>query len=265
MSQSEDVLLDATRAGVAIITLNRPDKHNAFNADVIARLSDIFETLRANEDEVRMVVLRGAGASFSAGADLEWMKAAADWTHEDNVEDAMGLARMLKRLHDLPQLTLALVKGAAMGGGAGLMAACDVAVATKDAKIRFSEVRLGLTPATISPFVVQAIGPRWARALFATGESFDGAFAHQIGLAQYLVDHADELDDMMEHLARLAFHAAPDAVAEAKALVDHVAGREIDGGLLRHTAKAIADRRASAEGREGLAAFLEKRKPSWAE
>ncbi len=265
MTADNDVLLDATRAGVAVITLNRPDKHNAFNADVIARLSDIFETLRASTDEVRYVVLRGAGPSFSAGADLEWMKAAADWTHEDNVNDALGLARMLKRLHDLPQLTVALVKGAAMGGGAGLMAACDVAVTTRQAKIRFSEVRLGLTPATISPFVVKAIGPRWAKALFATGESFDGAFAHQIGLAQYVVETEDELDDMMEHLAKLAFHAAPGAVADAVRLVDEVFGEEIDDRLLRHTAKAIADRRASEEGREGLSAFLEKRKPWWAE
>ena len=170
MAAENEVLLDVTPGGAAIVTLNRPDKHNAFNADIIARLSDIFETLRANTDEVRVVFLRGAGRSFSAGADLEWMKAAADWTHEDNQADALNLARMLKRLHDLPQTTIALVQGAAMGGGAGLMAACDVAVAVKDAKIRFSEVRLGLTPATISPFVVRAIGPRYARALFATGE-----------------------------------------------------------------------------------------------
>jgi methylglutaconyl-CoA hydratase len=184
MSQN-DVLLSVTPGGTAVITLNRPDKHNAFNADVIATLSDMFETLRANTDEVRMVVLRGAGPSFSAGADLEWMKAAADWTHDDNEEDALGLARMLRRLHDLPQLTVALVQGAAMGGGAGLVAACDIAIAVKDTKFRFSEVRLGLTPATISPFVVRAIGPRWAKALFATGEGFDGEFAHKIGLAQY--------------------------------------------------------------------------------
>ena len=265
MVAENEVLLDVTPGGAAIVTLNRPDKHNAFNADIIARLSDIFETLRANADGARMVFIRGAGKSFSAGADLEWMKAAADWTHADNVDDALGLARMLHKLYDLPQFTCALVQGAAMGGGAGLMAACDAAVAVKDAKIRFSEVRLGLTPATISPFVVRAVGPRWARALFATGEGFDGAFAHQIGLAQYVVDSADELDDMMEHLGKLAFHAAPGAVRDAKALVDTVVDEEIDEGLLRKTAHLIADRRASEEGREGLAAFLEKRKPSWAE
>ncbi|EAP88923.1 MAG: enoyl-CoA hydratase [Oceanicaulis sp.] len=265
MAAENEVLLDVTPGGAAIVTLNRPDKHNAFNADIIARLSDIFETLRANTDEVRVVFLRGAGRSFSAGADLEWMKAAADWTHEDNQADALNLARMLKRLHDLPQTTIALVQGAAMGGGAGLMAACDVAVAVKDAKIRFSEVRLGLTPATISPFVVRAIGPRYARALFATGEGFDGEFAHKIGLAQYVVESADELDDMMEYLGKLAFQTAPGAVRDAKALVDMVADREINDDLLRKTAHQIADRRVSDEGREGLAAFLEKRKPYWAD
>ncbi|MCH8489424.1 MAG: enoyl-CoA hydratase/isomerase family protein [Oceanicaulis sp.] len=264
MAHEDDVRLDVTRAGVAIITLNRPTKHNAFNADIIARLSDIFETLRTNA-QVRIVFVRGAGGSFSAGADLEWMKAAADWTHSDNEEDALGLARMLHRLYDLPQITVALVHGAAMGGGAGLMAACDIAVAVKDAKIRFSEVRLGLTPATISPFVVRAIGPRQARALFVTGEGFDGEFAHKIGLAQYVVDSAEELDDMMEHLAKLAFDAAPGAVRDAKALVDMVTGDDIDDGLMRKTAHKIADRRVSDEGREGLAAFLEKRKPYWLE
>lgn len=261
---TEDVLLNVTPAGVAIITLNRPDKHNAFNADVIARLSDIFETLRANE-QVRIVFLRGAGKTFSAGADLQWMKAAADWTHEDNEQDALGLAHMLRRLYELPQTTVALVHGAAMGGGAGLMAACDIAVAVKDANIRFSEVRLGLTPATISPFVVRAIGPRWAKALFATGEGFDGTFAEKIGLAQYTVDSPDDLDDMMEHLAGLAFHTAPGAVRDAKQLVDDVFGHEIDEGLLHDCARRIADRRASDEGREGLTAFLDKRKPYWAE
>lgn len=259
------VLLDVSPAGVAVVTLNRPDKHNAFNAEVIAQLSDTFETLRANGDEVRIVFLRGKGGSFSAGADLDWMKAAAHYTEADNEEDAMALATMLKRLYDLPQMTVALVQGAAMGGGAGLLAACDVGIVMKDAKIRFSEVRLGLTPATISPFVIRAIGPRWARALFASGEGFDGTFAHQIGLAQYVVENEDEMALMEEHLAKLAFSAAPGAVADAKKLVDDVTGQEINHGLAVHTAKAIAKRRASEEGKEGLSAFLERRKPVWAE
>ena len=259
------VLLDVSPAGVAVITLNRPDKHNAFNAEVIATLSDMFETLRANEDGVRIVFLRGAGPSFSAGADLEWMQAAAHYTEADNEEDAMALATMLKRLYELPQMTVALVHGAAMGGGAGLLAACDVGVVMKDAKIRFSEVRLGLTPATISPFVVKAIGPKWARALFTSGEGFDGDFAEKIGLAQYTVADMEEMTAMEEHLAKLAFSAAPGAVADAKKLVDDVADEEIGHPLLVHTAKAIARRRSSEEGKEGLAAFLERRKPSWAE
>jgi len=261
----DSVLLDVSPAGVAVITLNRPDKHNAFNADMIARLSDIFETLRANTDEARIVFLRGNGPSFSAGADLEWMKSAAHYTEEDNQEDAMGLATMLKRLYDLPQMTVALVHGAAMGGGAGLLAACDVGVVMKDTKISFSEVRLGLTPATISPFVVRAIGPRWARALFTSAERFDGSFAYEIGLAQYVVTTMEEMAGMEEHLAQLAFGNCPGAVADAKRLVDDVAGKPIDHGLLVHTAKGIARRRSSPEGKEGLAAFLERRKPNWAE
>ena len=176
-----DVLLSVTPGGTAVITLNRPEKHNAFNADVIAALSDMFETLRANTDEVRMVVLRGAGPSFSAGADLEWMKAAADWTHEDNEEDALGLARMLRRLHDLPQLTVALVHGAAMGGGAGLVAACDVAIAVKDTK--FPLLRSAPRPDAGHHFTLRrarhraALGAR--PCLRPTGEGFDGAFRPQ--------------------------------------------------------------------------------------
>jgi methylglutaconyl-CoA hydratase len=265
MFGTENVLLEVTAEGTAIVTLNRPERHNAFNSEVIARLSDIFEMLCANTDEVRMVVLRGSGKSFSAGADLEWMQAAADWTHQDNVDDAMDLARMLNRLYQLPQTTVALVQGAAMGGGAGLVAACDVAIATKASKFRFSEVRLGLTPATISPYVVRSIGPRYSRALFATGEGFDGNFAHQIGLVQYLVDGEDEFEGMLEHIADLVFSAAPGAVADAKRLVDLVEGQEIDEALMRKTAHQIADRRTSDEGREGLSAFLNKRKPQWAE
>jgi len=166
-------------------------------------------------------------------------------------------------LHELPQMTLALVQGAAMGGGAGLVAACDVVVAMASAKFRFSEVRLGLTPATISPYVIRAIGPRWAKALFVTGESFDAAYAERIGLVQYVVQDEAEMAAMEEHLSELMFHTAPGAVADAKRLVDDVTEAEFGAGLSRETAKRIAARRASDEGREGLAAFLEKRKPSW--
>ena len=265
MSDEQPVLLNITPGQTAVITLNRPDRHNAFNDEVISGLTEIFDLLAKNTDEVRFVILRGAGKSFSAGADLEWMKDQSYNTLDANREDAQALADMLYKLYSLPQLTVALVQGAAMGGGAGLVAACDVAVAVKDTKFRFSEVKLGLTPATISPFVIRAIGPRWARALFASGEGFDAQFAHQIGLVQYVIGSADEFTGMEEHLASLAFAAAPGAVADAKTLVHDVAGEEIDHGLMKNLAHRIADRRASDEGKEGLAAFLEKRKPNWAE
>ncbi len=264
MDRFETIRLSATPGGVAVILLNRPDKHNAFNAQVIAELSDAFETLRG-EDNLRLVIMRGAGRSFSAGADLEWMKAAADYTQKENEADALGLAEMLRKLRELPQLTLALVHGACMGGGAGLVAACDVAITMREANFRFSEVRLGLTPATISPYVIEAIGPRWAKALFMTGEGFDGAFAHQIGLAQYVVDTEEEMLAMEEHVSKLMFDTAPGAVADAKQLVQDMTGAVIDHELSRETAHRIALRRVSDEGREGLAAFLERRRPGWAD
>lgn len=262
MSDADPVILDASPGGVAVVEINRPERHNAFNDRVVRGLDDAFETLRG-ADHVRVVILRGAGKSFSAGADLEWMKSAAHYTKDENESDALVMAHMLAKLYNLPQLTIAAVHGAAMGGGAGLVAACDVAVALKSAPFRFSEVRLGLTPATISPYVVQAIGPRWARALFASGEGFDGTFAEKIGLVQYAVEDETELESVVEHLAKLAFQAAPGAVADAKALVHDVHGHPVNEALAHMTAKRIADRRASAEGQEGLSAFLEKRDPSW--
>jgi methylglutaconyl-CoA hydratase len=258
------VELDASPSGVAVITINRPDRKNAFNAEVIAALSQHFETLK-DADGVRIVFLRGAGGAFSAGADLEWMRSAADWTVAENRADALLLAEMLLALRELPQFTVALVEGPAFGGGAGLVAACDYAVAAPDAKFSFSEVKLGLVAATISPHVVSAIGPRRAKSLFATGRIFDAAFAEKIGLVDEVVDAAADLDDAMERLSTEIMACAPGAVAASKALVDDIAGVPIDDELLEETAKLIADRRASEEGQEGVRAFLEKRKPGWAE
>jgi methylglutaconyl-CoA hydratase len=257
------VELDASPSGVAVVTINRPDRKNAFNAEVIAALAQHFETLR-DADGVRIVFLRGAGGAFSAGADLDWMKSAAGFTRDENHEDAMALAEMLLALRELPQLTVALVDGPAFGGGAGLVAACDYAVATKGAKFAFSEVKLGLVAATISPHVVDAIGPRRAKSLFATGRMFDAAFAEKIGLVDELVAEAADLDDVMERMADEIMACAPGAVAKSKALVDDVAGVPIDDELLDLTARLIADQRTSEEGLEGVAAFLEKRKPGWA-
>lgn len=260
--EPDPALLGVSSEGIAVITLNRPLKRNAFDELMIANLSEHFETLKG-ADHVRAVFIRGEGPTFCAGADIDWMKRGGERTEEDNEVDALALARMLKHLHDLPQLTVALVQGAAMGGGAGLVAACDLAVAVRSAQFRFSEVRLGLTPATISPYVIEAIGPRMARALFATAEGFDGAFAEKIGLTQYTVDDEAGLTSMMEHLSELAMAAAPGAVADSKALVRFVQTHAIDDHLLKETARRIAKRRASSEGREGLKAFLEKRKPEW--
>tara|TARA_R110000787_G_scaffold36827_1_gene93717 strand:- start:5101 stop:5904 length:804 start_codon:yes stop_codon:yes gene_type:complete len=259
----ETITLQATQEGLAVVTLNRPDVHNAFNALVIEELTDAFEAI-ADQETIRMMILRGNGPSFSAGADLNWMKRAAELhTKDDNEHDAQKLAAMLQALYDMPQMTLALVHGAAMGGGAGLVAACDVAVAMTGTKFRFSEVRLGLTPATISPYVIDAIGPRRARALFVTAETFDAEYAERMGLVHYVVADQAGMTAMEEHIANLVFAAAPGAVADAKKLVADVTGEIIDKDLGHETARRIAARRASDEGKEGVAAFLEKRKPSW--
>jgi methylglutaconyl-CoA hydratase len=261
---SDTVVLDASPSGVAVVTINRPDRKNAFDAEVIAALSQAFETLR-DADGVRIVFLRGAGGAFSAGADLEWMRAAADWSESENRQDAMALAEMLLALRELPQFTVALVEGPAFGGGAGLVAACDYAVAAKSARFAFSEVKLGLVAATISPHVVDAIGPRRAKSLFATGRIFDAAFAETIGLVDEVVASPADLDDAMERLSTEIMACAPGAVAASKQLVDDIAGLPIDEELLEQTARLIAARRAGEEGQEGVRAFLDKRKPGWAQ
>jgi methylglutaconyl-CoA hydratase len=257
------VTIVSTPAGVVTVTINRPDRRNAFHAPIITALRETFETLHG-ADHVRVVFLRGAGGVFSAGADLDWMRAAVDWTEDDNRSDAMGLARMLKALADIPAPTVALVEGAAMGGGAGLVAVCDMAVATAAAKFAFSEVKLGLIPATIGPYVVRAIGPRHAAALFATGRLFDAAHAEKIGLVTEVVADAAALEQARERIVAEAMAAAPGASAEAIKLVADIVGRPIDHDLMEDTARRIARRRVGEEGQEGVRAFLDKRKPSWA-
>ncbi|MDE2357045.1 MAG: enoyl-CoA hydratase/isomerase family protein [Alphaproteobacteria bacterium] len=259
---SSFVRLEATAQGAATVWINRPERKNAFDEEVIGALDQAFETLEA-ADGVRVVFVRGAGGSFCAGADLDWMRRAAQFSEADNRSDAQALAKMLKRLHDLPMLTVALVEGAAFGGGAGLVAACDMALATRDARFAFSEVKLGLVAATISPYVVRAIGPRRARALFALGRAFDAEAAQAYGLVDAVVADAGALEAARDALAAEATLAGPAAAAESKRLVEHVAGRHLDAGLMSDTAHWIARVRGSAEGREGVAAFLERRAPSW--
>jgi methylglutaconyl-CoA hydratase len=257
------VLIESTTDGRVFVTINRPQKKNAFDPETIAALHEAFETLQG-ADHVRVVFLRGAGGTFSAGADLSWMKSAVDWSESDNRDDAMGLARMLKALHDIPALTVALVEGAAMGGGAGLVAACDMAVAVEGATFAFSEVKLGLIPATISPYVIEAVGPRRARALFLTGNVFDADYAAHQGLIDLVLPDAGAIDSFVTMLSDSLTGSAPKAMGDAKRLVHHVAAHKLDAGLIEDTAKRIARARVSEEGQEGVRAFLEKRKPFWA-
>jgi len=261
---SDLVRIEATVEGAVTVVLDRPARRNAFDADLVSALEEAFRTISGAEG-VRVVFLRGAGGTFCAGADLEWMRQAADRAEDDNRDDAFALARMLKQLWDLPQLTVALVEGAAFGGGAGLVAACDLAVATADARFAFSEVRLGLVPATIAPYVVQAIGPRQARALFATGDTFDADYAQRIGLITEVCVDAGALDAAHDHIVGEVLACAPGAVAGAKRMVADVAGREIDHELMELTARRSAAARAGDEGQEGVRAFLERRPPRWAD
>jgi methylglutaconyl-CoA hydratase len=259
---NELVQFEGTPEGAVTVWINRAAKKNAFDSTTIAALHQAFETLHG-QDGVRIVFIRGRGGNFSAGADLDWMREAADLTEDDNHQDALAMARMLKQLYDLRPLTVALVEGGAFGGGAGLVAACDLSIAVKDAKFAFSEVRLGLVAATISPYVVRAIGPRRARSLFATARVFDAGFAESIGLVDQVVADAAALEAAQTKLSAEIMACAPGAVAASKELVDFVADREIDHHVMDETARRIARARVSDEGREGIAAFLDKRKASW--
>ncbi len=249
--------------GVARLTMNRPDLRNAFNETLI---SDICVTVgRFHSDpNVRAIVLTGAGKAFSAGADLNMMKRAATYSAAENKDDARRLAHMLHAIYSSPKPTIAHVNGPAMGGGLGLIAACDIAIGADNAFFALSEVRLGLIPAVISPFVIEAIGARQARRYFVTGERFDAAQARDIGLL-HSVRPAGELDDAVTEVLDSILSCGPVAQHEAKRLIRSVANRVIDHNILDETAGGIARIRASAEGKEGVTSFLEKRKPYWLE
>jgi methylglutaconyl-CoA hydratase len=261
---SDLVRIEATEQGAVTVTLNRPAKKNAFDSFLIGALREAFETLR-DQDAIRVVFVRGEGGMFSAGADLGWMRDAIDFTEDENRDDAMQMALMLKHLHDIPALTVALVEGGGYGGGAGLVACCDMAIAVADAKFSFSEVKLGLIAATISPYVVAALGTRRSRRLLASGEVFGAEAAHNYGLVDEVVADAAALEAAKSRIEQLMAACAPGAIGESKRLVDEVAGREIDHGLLEHTARRIAAQRVSDEGQAGVRAFLEGRKAPWAE
>ena len=249
--------------GIAMVTLNRPDKHNAFDDSMIAELTSAFEKL-SNSKKVRAVVLAATGESFSAGGDLGWMKRMAEYSDDENFADATALAEMLRTLNELNKPTIARVQGAAFGGAVGLVACCDMAFAIPQASFSLSEVRIGLVPATISPYVIEAIGQHAARRYFVTGESFGAEIAQKLGLVSEIVGE-EMLDDAIEGLLDMLLANAPGAIAIAKGLVRKVASRPVDDELVRYTSEVIATRRVSEEGQEGLTAFLEKRSPRWVE
>jgi methylglutaconyl-CoA hydratase len=262
-ASDNSVLLEATREGVAVVLLNRPHKRNALNGQAVAALTEAFQTLQGAEG-VRLVLLRGAGGVFSAGADLGWMRHMATLPEEDNRLDALDVAHMFKALHDIPALTVALIEGSAIGAGAGMVAACDMAIATASAQFGYPEVRLGMSAAVLSPYVIEAIGPRAARRLFATGATVDAAEALRLGLISEVVADGDALNAAVDRLATDILACAPGAIGEAKTLVRDQAGREIDRSLIEDSARRYARACVSAEGREGLDAVLNRRKPSWA-
>jgi len=253
--------LVGVEAGIARIVLNRPEVHNALDDRLIADLTATFEQIGA-DPSVRVVILSGQGSTFCAGGDLTWMRRTADYSREQNLADALGLARMLQALDTLPKPTLGLINGPAYGGGVGLVACCDIAIAADTAKFSLSEVRLGLLPATISPYVVRKIGESAARRYFLTAEVFEAAEAQKIGLVHEIVPYA-ELAEAAGWLLKRLREGGPEAQAASKRLIARVAGAPIDTALMEDTAARIADARASAEGKEGVEAFLGKRLPNW--
>jgi methylglutaconyl-CoA hydratase len=256
-----DILTDIRADGVATVTMNRGAVHNAFNETVIADLASAFQRLGA-DPAVRIILLRGMGKSFSAGADLAWMQRMAGYSHDENVADAMGLAVMLRTLDTCPKPTVAVVQGPAYGGGVGLVAACDIAVCADTASFALTEVRLGLIPAVISPYVVAAMGERACRRYFLTAERFSASEAYRLGLVHELVP-ADQLDAAAESMVAKLLDGAPGAQGAAKDLIRAVVNHPLDDALVRDTAERIARQRAGDEGKDGVGAFLGKSKPSW--
>ena len=247
--------------GVARVTLDRPQIRNAFDDALISALTTALRELDADEG-VRTVVLAGNGPAFCAGADLNWMKRMAGYGYEQNLADAQALATMLKTLHRMRKPTLARVHGPAFAGGVGIVAACDIAIGAPEAKFCLSEAKLGLSPATISPYVVRAMGERMARRYFLTAEVFDAAEACRVGLLT-AVSPSEKMDGEIEEMLKHILQGGPQALAKIKDLVRAVSSGPVDGAMIADTAKRIAEIRVSPEGREGIASFLEKRKPSW--
>ncbi|MCC2604274.1 enoyl-CoA hydratase/isomerase family protein [Planctobacterium marinum] len=258
---TDSVLYNLDERGVATVTLNRPEKHNAFDDALIAELTHLFKQI-GEDKNVRAMVLQANGQSFCAGADAGWMKRMADYSFDENVADAKKLADMLWHLNYMPKPTIARVQGATYGGAVGLVACCDMAVASKLSKFCLSEVRLGLIPATISPYVIAAMGERVARRYFMTAEVFSARRARRLGLVSETVTE-EELDTTIEDLLNNILRNGPQAVAAAKQLIFDIKNQPGEEEVIEKTCLRIATVRVSDEGQEGLSAFLEKRKPNW--
>jgi len=256
---SDDIVVLDIENRVANVTLNRSVMHNAFDEAMISQLSAVFDEV-SERDDVVALVLRGAGKSFSAGADLNWMKRAANFTQEQNEADALALADMLDKLNRLPKLTISCVQGAAMGGGMGLVCCCDIVIADNTAKFALSEVKLGLIPATISPYVLAAIGVRQSRRYFQTGERFGVEQAHKIGLVHIIAEHQEDMSTQLQYILKEVHANGPKAMAASKKLCLDFAGETINSELIKDSANRIAAVRSGDEAKEGLSAFLEKRK-----
>lgn len=254
-------LLIEERDGVLEVTLNRPDVHNAFNDELIAEVIDVFRDCAKRA--VRAVVLRGSGANFCAGADLNWMSKMVSYTRDQNVKDASSLARMYAIINECSLPVIGRIQGAAIGGGVGLVAVCDIAIATSDAKFGLSEVKLGILPAVISPYLIGKIGATHARALFLTGERFDAERALRIGLVHRVVEGVEALDAAVNETIAQIKTSGPEAVRACKKLIEHVASHDTLDSVT-YTIEAIAERRVSKEGQDGMSAFLKKEKPPWA-
>jgi methylglutaconyl-CoA hydratase len=260
--KSFETISYTSKQKIAAITLNRPEIHNAFNEVMIAELTQVFRKI-SEDESVRVAVLTGSGKSFSAGADLNWMKKMIDYSYEQNLEDSLLLADLFYLMYSLPKPIIARVNGAAIGGGTGLVAACDIAIAAENAKFSLSEVKLGLVPACISPYVIRKVGEGKCREFFLTGERLTAQRALEAGLVNQVVP-AEELDRAVQEKAAQLISSGPKALAMCKELLQKVLGMDFDNAKT-YTADMIARMRIGDEGQEGMNAFLNKRKPKWTE
>jgi methylglutaconyl-CoA hydratase len=256
-----ETILAAEKGKIFRITMNRPRVHNAFNSKMIEELTEAFD-LAKSDDNVRVVVLTGAGKSFCAGADLNWMREIIQYSYKRNLQESLQVAELMKAIYELPKPTIARINGAVIGGGTGLLSACDIVVASDKARFGLSEVKIGLIPAAIGPYVIRRIGESAAHELFLTGERFDAQRALEIGLVNKVIPDAG-LDEKVEELVRLLLSSGPEAIAKCKELLHKVPGMSLEEAK-GYTAEMIARLRVSPEGQEGMASFLEKRKPRWA-